>query len=230
MKFASVVFLLFLAGCQAHVQPVTQAVIKDPETTPTVAVIGDQLVTAWLTPDILANNPLWSNYGSAPGTPYESSAQVLARMPAALVNHPNVVVLLVGTFDTAQPSWDPPCNAATTGSYDTCQNEEAMIALAKTAGAKVLVCNLPATQDGPAGTPLLTLNPEIPGDESLFDRNLPLARGNGGWTEDGIVDLATAVDGTAWTSNGVTPNDSGAQSFTSAVQTVMAPLHAGYMR
>jgi hypothetical protein len=73
-----------------------------------------------------------------------------------------------------------------------------MIDQAQQAGSKILVCTLPITQDGSEGTLWPEQNFEMPTDEADFNQSTKSFRGEEGWNENGIVDLATAIAGTQW--------------------------------
>ena len=153
-------------------------------------------------------------------------------MPAILSAHPDVVVILAGTFDIANVNWDPPCDDGDPNPkspIQTCTNLLQMIALGQSAGVKVILCTVPITTDGSAGTPLLTVNPAMEGSESLFNRNLRLVTDfqAAGWTEDGLVDLETALDGTTWTDDGLVFNASGAEAAASVIAAQIAQFDVG---
>jgi lysophospholipase L1-like esterase len=191
-------------------------VSKDLEHNPIVAFVGDPLVTAWISQQ---SNPMWFNFGSPAGVSSETSTSVLARLPAALVGHPDVVVILVGTFDI-DPGWSPYCDP---GGIATCTNLVQMIALAHAAGSKVVLCNLPVTLDTGSGAGLYDNDPELQGAESVFDETIALQHDfvTPGWTEDAYIDLADALASLAWTDDGVTPNALGAATMSAAVEAVM---------
>lgn len=208
---------------------------------PNVSILANQQASGWLTPEVLKDNPFWTAYLPVPGTPYESSAETLARLPAILDKNPDVLVIMAGIFDlTNDPTWDYPANCPT-----TCTNITSMIVQAHQAGAKVIWCLGPLIQYGSAGTPLIT-NPArlLPLDieEWYFYRipanyiQAPLPEGADGvvllfqavgQTADGRgqkVDTAAALD---WTDDGVSPNANGASLFTNAVLPAIQNLEVG---
>jgi hypothetical protein len=224
---------LGISGCSSMSIHPPGSFQKDSGHTPTVAVIGDPLVSSWGAADIRQQNPLWTFYGSPAGKS-ETSGQVLARMPGILAaSQPDVVVILVGTFDmTSDPDWIPPCSGANNtdpATTQTCESIFGMLNLAHGAGAKALLCTLPITlAESPLGTNQLN------GNEYGFNENLFRVKGLGTppnvFSEDGIIDIASAVEGTSWTDDGLLFNASGAQSATSAAQAVIARLHVGGLK
>jgi hypothetical protein len=140
---------LGISGCSSMGSHPAGSFQKDSGHTPVVAVIGDPLVSSWGTADIRQQNPLWTFYGSPAGKS-ETSGQVLARMPGILAaSKPDVVVILVGTFDmTSDPDWTPPCSGATNtdpATTQTCESIYGMLNLAHGAGAKALIANIHVT-------------------------------------------------------------------------------------
>jgi lysophospholipase L1-like esterase len=224
MKHFLALALVLVTGCSTMQSNQPSAHFAGPDRSvvhmPRVTILGDTLVTAWGTEAIKQQEPLWTFAGSPAGT-YEYADQILARLPAALATHPDVLVILAGTIDMGDPLWLGPCGP------DTCTNVVSMILLAQQAGVRVLVCTLPTTQDGPEGTLWLEMNPYIPDDEADFNQAIAEFRNTEGWNENGVIDLAKAVAGTQWTTDGLSPNDSGAQSFTSAAEAQIAALRVG---
>ena len=191
---------------------------------PTVAVVGDSLAAAMVA-QVQQQYPLWVNDGSRG---QETSGSVLNRLPAILATHPDVVVILAGTFDIANVNWDQPCGSTdqdTALGIDTCDNLLQMIALSQSAGSKVILCTIPLTTEAT----LLNANPDMLGNEDLYDRNLRLVTGfqAPGWTEDGLVDLEAALVGVTWTDDGLLPNSSGAQAMASVIAAQIAQFDVG---
>lgn len=230
--------LIVITGCSSGGLKSQLAVKPVAIHNPYVLVIGDRLVTSWGTPAIMAANPMWTFAGSTEANPQEISGSVEMRTPGDLLlanpadpGHPDVVVFLVGTFDMEDTTWQGPCDAENTSALatiQTCTNVEAMIGLAKAAGSFVIVCTLPITAAGnetdSLGNQLLTANPSLSGNELIYNRNLGIVQGQPGWKEDKIVDLAGAVAGTDWTDDGATPNDAGAELFTSLIQAAITKI------
>lgn len=221
----AVLSLLLLAGCQPVTGPHPNLVrpAKSLATTPAVLVIGDELVTAWLTEN---PHPMWTPAGTPLGM-QELSGTVGARLaPILMAQHFDLVVILAGTFDMADPAWLGLCNldAAATAPYSdqTCQAMWQMFQTAHAAGAKVLICTLPVTEPESA-----VYTERMAEAETIYDENVVKALGEdtpAEWSEDAIVDLRTALIGVDWTSDGLLPNASGAQAFTSATEAVITTI------
>ena len=187
-------------------------------------------MASWYTAGNLAQHPGWINGGTPEGQPYETSDSVLARMPQLLADHPSdVVVILVGAFDMADPSWEPPCGW-------TCDNMKAMINMAQKAGSKVILCTSPNIEAGSAGTPLLNANPNIDSNEEYTYHQIALGTRDGcviGWCFDGFYDVALAVEEAEtlenlnWSDDGVTFNTEGAQLATDGIDPVIQSLRVG---
>jgi hypothetical protein len=224
--------LILVAGCSSSM-PHPQANISHPARdivgNPYVLVIGDALVTAWGANT--ANQPMWTFAGSPAGS-QEVSGSVLARLPALLASrHFDVIVVLVGTIDMVDLTWQVPCGIMEIAPEQTCQNMSDMASLAHNAGAKVLFCTVPYTLDiGQAGTQLFDENPYLTINEDEFNRGVlqdPFLD-TGGMQEDGIVNISSAAEGITWTTDGLVPNDTGAQLFTSVTQGAIAGLRGNW--
>jgi hypothetical protein len=134
------------------------------------------------------------------------------------------LIILVGTFDMANPAWQAPCGPeagitdpyvrpkasteATTNSLapiETCQNVSAIYALAHAQGIKVLLCSVPLTTDaGAAGEAIINQNPL---DTEHAEEDFDFRMEEGIFIEGGLVDgdvyimqaIETGLDGTAET-------------------------------
>jgi hypothetical protein len=130
---------------------------------PTVVILGDSTVNAWLTPQVLAQHPGWVNQGTPAGVTQETTAEVLAREPQALALKPDILILVAGTWDMADDSTTPGaigesstiCQAPGTGEPpappgppDPCQNISSMVNAAITAGVYVIVGTIPPSDQG----------------------------------------------------------------------------------
>lgn len=219
-----------------------------PPVTPPRAVwiAGDSLVAAWGTLQA-QQNPTWAFYppptDSVTGEidlVNETSGALLARMQTLIAGttaYPEYLVILVGTYDMLDPEldWETPCGDPAPAD-NTCQNLVAIYALAHSKGIKVLVCDVPYTDDaGAAGTALLNQYPLLAPHEELMDFYFTDSAGGFPNTSDAIVDLEGAicgpVDGTAcvtpatdWTDDGLNPNATGAAVFTSITQKTISAL------
>jgi hypothetical protein len=123
---------------------------------PAVVLVGDSVMTAWLTPTVLAAHPNWTAQTSPAGT-QETTAQIAARFPAAIALHPQIIVIEAGTWSMApadQPSWM--CNYGGTldnsGLDNPCDDIGTMVSEAEQAGAYVIVCTIPPWDVGPLAT------------------------------------------------------------------------------
>jgi hypothetical protein len=111
---------------------------------PTVVLVGDSVMGAWLTPEVLAANPTWTAQTSAQGVK-ETTGQILARLPAALALKPQVIVLQAGTWDMDPPvQYDYMCmTVAETTAPTPCANIASMVSEAQNAGIYPIVCTIP---------------------------------------------------------------------------------------
>jgi hypothetical protein len=155
---------LLLTGCGGYVQPPTALPnIKGPQktlTAPTVVLIGDSLMSSWLTPQVLTANPSWVAQTSPEGVE-ETSAEILTRFPAAVALDPQIIVLQAGTWSmgVAGPSWE--CNWTASQTLDNpCDDISAMVTQAQAAGIYVIVCTIPPWDVGPLATQIDTTTPE----------------------------------------------------------------------
>jgi hypothetical protein len=121
-------------------------------------------MSSWLTPAVLAANPSWTAQTSANGI-QETTADILARFPAAIALQPQVIVIQAGTWSMAppanQPSWmcnyggpdDPPLD-------NPCDDIGSMVSLAEQAGIYAIVCTIPPWDVGPLATEIDATDPE----------------------------------------------------------------------
>src|ERR1700675_2853869 len=130
--FTLTLSLIILAGCSSMNNPAAQA--HKPQarltTTPTVAVLGDDQILGLVN---YVSNPMWSCTTCAQG---QTSAQVLAEVPAVIARHPDIVVILTG-------AWDEIDNPQQAHAEPTVANVANMCAQFKTAGITPLVFELP---------------------------------------------------------------------------------------
>jgi hypothetical protein len=263
MNRLCLIILLLLAGCGGGSLPgssmslspsavgyggPSRGVIHDP----VVWVAGDSLVGAWGNSQIQQQNPLWSFYPPPvdPATGEvdsvnETSGALLTRMQTLLAAppYPNVLIILVGTYDMLAPglNWETPCGDPAPAD-NTCQNLDAIYTLAHSKGIKVLVCDVPYTDDaGAAGTALLNQYPELMPDEQLMDFYFTDSAGGFPNTSDGIVDIEGAIAGEPvdgayappaidWTDDGLNPNATGALAFQAVAEAAVAGLKVGGAR
>ena len=121
---------------------------------PTVVLVGDSVMTAWLTPAVLAQHYTWTAQTSPIGT-QETTAQILARFGTAIALHPQIIVIEAGTWDMLQwaiagnLNYDDTCISTL-----SCGNVGSMIQEATNAGVYVIVATIPPWGDGPLASQL----------------------------------------------------------------------------
>ena len=139
----------------SHLQPFTQKYRAQPTArrNPTVVFVGDTLSESLV---MFANNERWLFNQVQPDP---QSGIVLQSFPAALAAKPDIIHILVGTYDVQNyPDWPEPCGDPATPAIDTCPNLESMVTQAKTAGIQVVLGTIP-----PLG-PDATIRPYEPTD------------------------------------------------------------------
>jgi lysophospholipase L1-like esterase len=214
-------------------------------TGPTVVILGDSIVNAWLTPQVLAQHPQWISQGSPPGVVQETNTEVLAREPQALALHPDILVIETGTWDMNDVGGD-----MCTGIPQPCYNVVSMINLAQAAGVYVIVCTIPPWGNGPAAT-LLATGP-VTSNTSWYNYYLYYAgHGNSGdpavtnpnavaladmygalanvtnWWSPGPPEFTFDPYVPAYTSDGLNPSAAGGQVMTQALQAAIAASGVG---
>jgi hypothetical protein len=219
---------------------------------PTVVIVGDSVITAWLTPGVLAANPLWTAQTSPAGME-ETSAEILARFPAALALHSDLIILEAGVWDMDPPGQqDSMCmvTAATTAPTP-CQNIASMVEEARAAGVYVIVCTIPPWGIGPMASEIddsgirgLNINSfnfnletaygpvfdEQPvAGAALADFYGTLAGQNEDWVELG-PESDPLIYLPAYTSDGIDPGQAGGQIMTRTVQALITASHVGGAR
>jgi lysophospholipase L1-like esterase len=213
---------------------------------PSVVILGDSIVNAWLTPAVLAANPQWTAQGTPAGVVYETTTQVLAREPQALALHPDILVLEVGTWDMNIPGQIGDfCVSVTL----PCHNVVSMINLAQAAGAYVIVGTIPPWGNGPAATALAN---DQPVTDNMYRYNYYVYNAGHGNSGDpavtnpnavALVDMYGALANVtnwwspgpplitfdpyvpAYTSDGLNPSAAGGQVMTQALQAAIAASH-----
>lgn len=212
---------------------------------PTVVVIGDSIVNAWL-----PNPPSgWMVLGSPEGVIEETSTEVLARFPEAIALDPGAIVIEVGTWDVFETEF-PDANGVCSDPGATCANIMAMVNQAEIAGIPIILGTLPPWGDGPAAdgfypTPTLDdLNQFIlhygGGSPGIMPQDPPIAPYPKGIYvvdyhaflaipgEDGQSDDFADSDGdiyvASYTNDGVLPNSVGAQIMTQATVTALSEV------
>lgn len=176
----------------------------------------------------------------------QTTTQALANFSLTLSTSPSIVIFLTGTYDVLPPDpgetgdyWTPAC-----GNSDiSCQNLEAMITLAQSAGAKVIVCTIPPIGLGDLAS---ELDPEGEGggNQVYWNQHLVDSYGSGSVNEEiPLVDVDTAlaiqipsedsptgyVDGSyqiQFTDNGIDPNSQGYAAILPLIQKAIAEVEA----
>jgi hypothetical protein len=205
---------------------------------PTVVFVGDSVMSAWLTPAVLAANPGWVAQTSAAGVE-ETTAQIRARFPTALALHPKMIVLEAGTWSMTIPSTNYPDN------YDVCTwpNTEddpygdvaCMVQEAQGADVYIIICAIPPWGIGPLQEQIDNNNPATTTatqeDISGFYYDLIYQLGYPTYLGMGKVDFYTLLGGdvdnpttggrvylSADTVDGVNPDSAATPSMVTAVE------------
>lgn len=140
MRRALPVSLLALAGCSSMQQPGAH-ISKSLARTPYVEFVGDDLSIGMVAYANQMGNSFWHCTDCATGA---TSSQILEALPLALAQHPDVIHILVGTYDVTDPEWDNVCNADSTDqSRHTCGNIDAMTAQIAASGIPYVVGSVP---------------------------------------------------------------------------------------
>jgi lysophospholipase L1-like esterase len=111
---------------------------------PTVEFVGDEISAGLVA---VSGNSQWDCDDCQQGA---TSTTALAGFSAVLAKHPDIVHILIGTYDIDQSSWFPGCGA----NDITCTNLQSMIQQATSAGIKVIVGTIPPWGNGPLATQL----------------------------------------------------------------------------
>jgi lysophospholipase L1-like esterase len=129
--------------------------------TPVVEFVGDEISAGLVA---ASGNTSWYCDDCQQGA---TSTTALAGLSAVLAKHPDIVHILIGTYDIDQSSWYPGCGAGNI----TCTNLESMIRQATAAGIKVIVGTIPPWGDGSLATQL-SPSGEAAGNQSYWNRTL----------------------------------------------------------
>lgn len=136
-----VAVVLYLTGCGSGLQPNLQ---RNTTSMPRVSFVGDEISTGLV--EAVAN-PLWTCDDCAQGA---TSSQVLANFGQALAVKPDVIHILVGTYDVLDPAWTLGCGE----DGITCTNIAQMITQAHAQGIKVILGTIPPIGPGPLAAQL----------------------------------------------------------------------------
>jgi lysophospholipase L1-like esterase len=121
-----------------------------------VAFVGDSIAMGLVAQ---ANNPLWTCDDCAPEA---TSGQVLAGLPAIIATHPDAIVIMTGSYDVDDPTWNygDACGSSTSNpSTHLCDNIIAMTGLASAANIPVITGTTPAWEPGTLSNQLAASNP-----------------------------------------------------------------------
>lgn len=205
---------LLLVGCTATQSPKPKLAIPDLATTPYVEFVGDAISQGMLA---AAANPMWKCSACAPQL---SSTQALNGFKTILALHPDVVHILVGTYEL-------------TGSTQADEgvipgnNIGTMVNEAKSAGVSVVVGTLPPCPSINAGRLNLVLYDNyvgMPPSYPPLTEGVPLAAYDtiGPFVAEGQVSPVCAT--------GYLPNAAGYGLMVTLAQQAIQGLHAGEVR
>jgi len=206
---------------------------------PTAVFVGDSVMSAWLTPAVLAANPGWVAQTSAAGVE-ETTAQIRARFAAALSLHPKIIVLEAGTWSMATPPATPSgsadaCAPPTSGGDSPYGDVACMVQEAQGADIYIIICAIPPWGIGPLQEQIDNNNPATTTatqeDISGFYYDLSYQLGYPTYLGMGKVDFYTLLGGDvdnpttgtraylpADTVDGVNPDSAATPSMVTAVQ------------
>jgi hypothetical protein len=238
------VLAVLIGGCGYSPKKLTPEDVTGPVKgvihDPTVVLVGDSTMTAWLTPDVLAANPLWTAQTS-PVDFQESSTQILARLPLAIALHPDIIVLEGEVWDMAPVTPTPylECIYETYPDQPVCTNLQSMVSEVRNAGIYCIVATLPPWGVGPLSTEIGS-SPIRVDNIVAFDTWIDQQIGDSGAA---IVDfhtplsipgpLNTAGGGVylpAYTVDGVNPDAAGGQVMTMLAQAAIVASKVGGIR
>jgi lysophospholipase L1-like esterase len=111
---------------------------------PMVEFVGDEISAGLVA---ASGNPLWHCDDCQQGA---TSSVALAGFPAVLAKHPDMIHILIGTYDVDQSNWFAGCGFNNL----TCLNLQSMIQQAASAGIKVIVGTITPWGNGPLATQL----------------------------------------------------------------------------
>ena len=132
-----------------------------PASAPMVEFVGDEISAGLV---VASGNPLWHCDDCQQGA---TSSVALAGFPAVLAKHPDVIHILIGTYDVDQSNWYAGC-----GFNDlTCLNLQSMIQQASSAGIKVVVGTIPPWGSGSLATQLDPTG-QAAGDQVYWNQTL----------------------------------------------------------
>lgn len=229
-KLAFLLPCILAAGCAAPPKSIVQphsingAMPPLGQHDPRVVFMGDSVLFTMVA---AAKNPLWIN--AATNGP-ETTGSMLARFQSDVVNqHPDVVVILGGTYDTLDPEWSN--GGSPNADTDTATNIYSMAGLAIAANIHLIVGTVPL-QSVPVSGALVDVDSDI----LVYDFYVLDQQANDPNTPPNVLQKATIVDyegisqDETWTTNGTDPNASGSQLMAAATQDAITECQCGGIR
>lgn len=216
----------------SDVHPNFHRPFKSLSTSPVVECVGDEICAGLAAEANGPNSVMWRCDDCSQGA---TSGVVLAGLPLALAQHPDVVVLLTGSYDVDDPEWTGACNMESPDiNKHTCTNIEAIVSQLEAAKIPFILGSPPSWQDGTLSDQLAgTLGVDIV-DANIFDFErdedfLVSVDPPGGTLDPGaqFVDYYSAMYSNYIGPNGIDPNPDGYQLMLSMTLPLIQSLHAG---
>lgn len=236
MKWMGCILVVFLAGCQATTQPGVKANISGgPErslvTTPLVECVGDDICAGLVATVNAQGNSLWRCDDCALQA---TSGVVLQGLPLALAQHPDVVMVITGSYDVDDPAWTAACNSTSPDpNKHTCANIMAIVNQLEAAKIPFILGSTPAWQDGTMSDELAAQGVTLV-DSNVFDfeRDEEFIvevdpPGNQLDTGAVFVDFYHALTAGYISPNGIDPDQDGYSLMISMTQPVIEAYHVG---
>jgi hypothetical protein len=232
-KYLVVSFILPLVlGCASMQEPNLHPNLpqRDNVKTPRVEFVGDEISIGLVA---YANHELWKCTDCASGA---TSGQLLAALPLAIANKPDLVHILAGSYDMADPTWPSSgaCNQDVAHpDMQTCANITAMMTQLQAAKIPFVVGSVVEWQAGtlsnqlaqPAGGVL-----SVQGNIFDFDRDIAYSLGGDPPTGATIIDYYTNLLAADISSNGIDPTPAGYEIMLTLAQAAIDQTHTGELR
>lgn len=218
---------LLVLGCaqQPSLHPNLQ---RDNQTTPRVEFIGDDISIGLVA---YANHELWKCTDCASGA---TSAQLLAALPLAIAKKPDLVHIMVGSYDMDNPAYLNACNQNDpTPGADPCTNIQAMMTQLNAAKIPFILGSIPEWQPGtlsnqlaaPAGGVAIVQDNEVLFNHWVVTSFLPPSPPV--YTVDYYNALSQPSDISA---NGIDPSPQGYEIMLTLAQAAIDQMHVGELR
>jgi hypothetical protein len=189
-----------------------------PSPSPYVEFVGDDISIGLVA---YANNEQWKCTDCASGA---TSGQLLAALPLAIANKPDLVHILVGSYDVDANPWSLPCNGGPNDpGQDTCVNLQIMEAQLTAAKIPYVLGNVPPWQAGTLSDQLTSSIEGIDGNIFFYDRTLENVPAG---VETPIVDYYDALTASYISSNGIDPTPQGYAVMLTLAQAAIAQVPA----